>query len=114
MKTAAPRMRVFDTSAARSRIMSQVRSQNNKSTELRLAGILRKNKLSGWRRHLPLRGSPDFVFKSARLLVFVDGCFWHGCPKCYVPPKSHAKFWAEKVAYNRARDRRNSQQLRSK
>lgn len=46
--------------------------------------------LKGWRlspKDLP--GKPDFVFEKARLAVFVDGCYWHGCPKCYRPPASN-------------------------
>lgn len=112
--TVSPALRVFDTTPERSRLMSRVRSQNNKSTELRLLAILRANKLGGWRRHLSLPGSPDFVFKSANLVVFVDGCFWHGCPKCYKAPGNNAAFWAEKVEYNRRRDRRINRILRSR
>jgi DNA mismatch endonuclease, patch repair protein len=108
-----PTQRVFDTTPVRSRLMSRVRSRNNKSTELRLLAIMRKHNLRGWRRHLPLPGSPDFVFRSAKLVIFVDGCFWHGCPRCYKAPRSNAAFWAKKVAYNRTRDLRISRELRS-
>lgn len=94
--------------------MSRIRSRNNKSTELRLRSILRANKLNGWRRHQPLPGAPDFAFGSAKLAVFVDGCFWHGCPKCYKAPGKNAAFWAEKVAYNRRRDRHIARTLRSR
>ena len=47
----------------------------------------------------------DFVFRSHRLAVFVDGCFWLGCPLHATQPKTNAKFWREKLARNRARDR---------
>lgn len=109
-----PALRVFDTTPERSRLMSRIRGRKNKSTELRLVAILRANKLRGWRRHQPLAGSPDFAFTDAKVAIFVDGCFWHGCPKCYKPPASNAMFWAEKVAYNRVRDRRISRHLRSR
>src|SRR5438094_851699 len=56
------------------------------------------------RRELP--GSPDIIFPRLRLAVFVDGCFWHGCPEHCVAPKANATFWAEKIAGNRERDRR--------
>lgn len=46
----------------------------------------------------------DFVFPMKRLVVFVDGCFWHGCAKCYRRPSSHTDYWDAKVAKNRARD----------
>ncbi len=47
---------------------------------------------------------PDFVFKRARLAVFVDGCFWHGCPKHGTQPKGNAAFWLKKISGNQARD----------
>ena len=56
---------------------------------------------------------PDFVFPRERVAVFVDGCFWHGCPRCYTRPKSNRKFWDAKVARNQARDRRVTRQLRA-
>ncbi len=46
----------------------------------------------------------DIVFRSAKVAVFVHGCFWHGCPKHYVLPKTNKSFWSEKVKRNRERD----------
>lgn len=69
------------TKKKRSQIMAAVRSTGNRTTELRLASILRANGITGWRRHQPLPGKPDFVFRRERLAVFADGCFWHGCPR---------------------------------
>jgi DNA mismatch endonuclease, patch repair protein len=74
-------------------------------TELRLASIMRANKILGWRRNQKVFGKPDFVFRKERIVIFVDGCFWHGCPKCYVPPKANSTYWKSKVAKNRARDK---------
>lgn len=59
----------------RSEVMAAVKSKGNRSTELKLIGILRKFHLSGWRRNQPLVGKPDFVFRRERVAVFVDGCF---------------------------------------
>jgi DNA mismatch endonuclease, patch repair protein len=59
--------------------MAAVRSRGNKDTELKLIAILRGYHIKGWRRHQPLPGKPDFLFRRYRLAVFVDGCFWHGC-----------------------------------
>jgi len=64
----------------RSEVMSRVRGSGNRSTELRLIAIFRKHSITGWRRNQRLPGLPDFVFPKQRLAVFVDGCFWHGCP----------------------------------
>jgi DNA mismatch endonuclease (patch repair protein) len=53
-------------------------------------------------------GRPDVVFQRARLAVFIDGCFWHGCPPHYVRPRSNASFWADKLSTNVERDRRQT------
>lgn len=51
-----------------------------------------------------VRRRADIVFSRARVAVFVDGCFWHGCPEHATWPKANAKFWREKIEANRARD----------
>lgn len=56
---------------------------------------------------------PDFVFRHLRVALFVDGCFWHGCPKHATQPKTNAAFWRDKIAANRARDRRVTRVLRA-
>jgi DNA mismatch endonuclease (patch repair protein) len=57
-------------------------------------------------------GHPDFIFRAARFAVFVDGCFWHGCPKhCKIPTGNRA-FWKRKFTANKARDRRVNRVLR--
>jgi len=100
---------------SRSELMSRVRSRGNETTERRLASLLRKAGLRGWRRHQPLPGCPDFVWYGPKLAVFVDGCFWHGhtCGK-NVTPKTNASAWEEKMARNKARDRRVTRGLRRK
>lgn len=92
--------------------MKAVRGSGNQSTELALARVLRTAGFSGWRRHLPYPGHPDFCWPSYKVAVFVDGCFWHGCPRCYSTPKSNRAFWRAKVVANKLRDRRVSAQLR--
>jgi DNA mismatch endonuclease (patch repair protein) len=59
-----------------------------------------------------LFGKPDFVFPKLRLAVFVDGCFWHRCPRHAVKPKQNAAFWRRKISANKARDRLVSRTLR--
>lgn len=102
------------TLAQRSYCMSRVRSKGNATTELRLAHLLRKARLKGWRRHRPLPGSPDFAWPKEKVAVFVDGCFWHGhdCGK-NVSPKTNARAWKEKLERNKRRDRRVDRTLRS-
>jgi DNA mismatch endonuclease (patch repair protein) len=53
----------------------------------------------------------DVIFPRARIAVFVDGCFWHGCPEHGVPPKANARFWHEKIHSNKERDRETNQAL---
>jgi len=58
------------------------------------------------------RISADFVFRKARVAVFVDGCFWHACPKHSNVPASNRAFWKKKLAGNRFRDRLVNRVLR--
>lgn len=96
----------------RSRNMASIRSKNNASTEQEFLKLLREFAISGWRRHSNLPGKPDFVFPSARVVIFVDGCFWHGCPRCYRLPADNRQYWKSKVLSNRRRDRARTRQLR--
>ena len=100
-------------SAKRSAVMSAIRGRGNLSTEMRMVRLLRAAGLVGWRRHQRLPGRPDFVFRREKVAIFVDGCFWHGCPRCYKAPATRGDFWAFKLADNRRRDRRVSRQLRA-
>jgi DNA mismatch endonuclease (patch repair protein) len=148
--------------------MSRIRSRGNRDTELALAKLLRANGISGWRRHVQIRGravlprgpknqaaqpvlrsssateggqrrptnnqrtarpfvakamqgrrsvptfrvKPDFVFPKLKLALFVDGCFWHGCPKHATKPVNNRAFWQRKLAGNKTRDRVVNRALR--
>ncbi len=94
--------------------MAAIRSRGNKETELKLASILRATRITGWRRHQSLPGRPDFIFRRQRLAVFVDGCFWHGCPKHCRMPQGNREYWRRKIAGNSARDHRVTRLLRSR
>ncbi len=96
----------------RSFMMSLIRGRGNRQTEEVLRALLKQNKIIGWRRHLPLPGKPDFAFPEQKVAVFVDGCFWHGCPKCYTRPKTNRKFWDKKREDNMARDKCVTRKLR--
>ena len=96
----------------RSEIMAAIRSRGNKATEIALVLLLRRHKLWGWRRHVSLAGKPDFVFTEERVAVFVDGCFWHGCPAHFKAPKSNRSFWVTKIRSNKIRDKSATRQLR--
>ena len=100
------------TTAKRSEVMSLVRAHGNKTTEIALAKLFRRNGITGWRRRQAVFGKPDFVFPKRRLAVFVDGCFWHCCPKHASTPKGNRIFWKRKLSANRRRDRIVNRTLR--
>lgn len=121
---------VFDR-AKRSEVMAKIRGRGNRSTELAVASVFRSAHVTGWRRHLAItcriqpplgsagtgkarvmRVRPDFVFPSARLAIFVDGCFWHACPLHSKMPENNRSFWEAKLQANVARDRRANRLLR--
>jgi DNA mismatch endonuclease (patch repair protein) len=93
------------TKAKRSEVMSRIRGRGNKDTGLALAMLMRRHRISGWRRNRPIFGKPDFVFLKLKVAVFVDGCFWHGCPKHCNQPANNRAFWRRKLSANVARDR---------
>lgn len=101
------------TKTKRSQVMSRILGRGNKATEIALARLLRANGITGWRRHLALFGKPDFTFSKQRVVVFVDGCFWHGCPKHGNMPTNNARFWAKKLSANKARDQLATRTLRN-
>lgn len=116
--------------AKRSEVMARIRSRGNADTEVAFMKLLRAQGIKGWRRHLELsletaassptvkkkgrrrRVKPDFVFPAHKLAVFIDGCFWHSCPRHATEPKNNGTFWAAKLAVNRARDRYVTSALR--
>jgi DNA mismatch endonuclease (patch repair protein) len=96
------------SSALVSRRMKRVRSKGT-AAELHLCNCLKR---IGFRFRtqalLPhFRCRPDLVFPRQKLVVFVDGCFWHGCPKHGSWPSANADWWREKIEQNRSRDRRS-------
>jgi DNA mismatch endonuclease (patch repair protein) len=102
-------------SSVRSRIMQSIQGKSNKSTERVLRLALVRAGISGWRLHTKdIKGCPDFFFAAEKIAVFVDGCFWHGCPKCGHVPRTRSEFWKAKIQRNTNRDRRNTAFLRSK
>lgn len=117
--------------AKRSEVMARIRSTGNRDTEQKLAGLMRAAGITGWRRQVKLRVEtwrgeksrsgerkgatvsagkafqvrPDFVFRRERVAVFVDGCFWHGCPRHATRPRQNRPFWDAKLNRNKERDR---------
>lgn len=94
------------TQEQRSRNMSAIRSRGNRTTEQALRFRLVRAGIRGWALHSKeLPGRPDFVFREHRLAVFVDGCYWHGCPKCYRAPTTNYSYWSQKLLRNTSRDK---------
>ena len=102
------------TKTERSALMAKVRSKGNRSTEGMVQRALRRERVRGWTKHpRNIEGHPDFYFPKLRVAVFVDGCFWHGCPRCGRLPRSRVAFWRAKIDANRRRDREIRRHLRS-
>ncbi|MFI8193193.1 very short patch repair endonuclease [Streptomyces sp. NPDC085946] len=102
------------TSTAVRSVMKGNKSRDTKP-EKRLRSILHREGLR-YRvatRPLPeLRRTADIVFPKLRLAVFVDGCYWHGCPDHYRPSDANREFWSAKIAANRNRDSETDRMLR--
>lgn len=91
--------------------------RENTGPELALRRVLHRRGLRYFVGRAPLgaasRAKADVVFPRARVAVFVDGCFWHGCPQHGTWPKANAAWWRAKIEGNIARDRRADEQLRA-
>lgn len=101
------------TKEKRSELMSKVRSADTKP-ELMVRRYLHRH---GFRYSLhssKLPGKPDIVFPSRKVVIFVNGCFWHGHQHCryFKVPKSNSEFWQNKIASNVARDEKNIKALK--
>ncbi|MFE9252950.1 very short patch repair endonuclease [Streptomyces sp. NPDC007088] len=102
------------SSAGRRRNMQAIRSRDTKPEFL----IRRLVHARGLRYRVSARPEPglrrtaDLVFRPAKVAVFVDGCYWHGCPEHYQAPKVNSGYWSEKIVRNVARDRDTDQRLR--
>jgi len=91
----------------------QANRGKNTSPELLLRRTLRDAGLLGYRLHwASVPGRPDIAYPGRRVAIFVNGCFWHRCPRCNPPhPKANRDFWAQKFAANQSRDRRKTAEL---
>jgi DNA mismatch endonuclease, patch repair protein len=99
------------TREVRSKIMASVRTSGG-TTERKMEKLLRLRGIRGFKKQWPIAGKPDFAWLKPKVALFVDGCFWHGCPRCNRPSKSNLKFWTSKIVSNRRRDLRVSRKLR--
>lgn len=80
---------------------------------MRFRALLVREGLRGWCVHPKgITGNPDFAFLHHHVAIFVDSCFWHGCPKHVRHPKSNIQYWRKKIESNRARDANQTRKLR--
>jgi DNA mismatch endonuclease, patch repair protein len=97
----------------RSRTMRAVKGKNT-TLEMKFRQALWSAGVRGWRLHInSLPGKPDLVFSAARVVVFIDSCFWHGCPAHLRMPSSNLNYWEAKIARNRKRDKVVTKELKT-
>lgn len=94
----------------RSYNMSRIKSRNTQP-ELSLRKNLFSKGFRGYRINLKIKGKPDLVFNKQKVAIFVDGCFWHKCPKCFIFPDTNNKFWSNKIKENIKRDKKINEEL---
>ncbi len=99
------------TPQERSELMSKIRSEGTK-LERGFLTLLRQAGLKPTRGN-HMDGKPDFVFRRARIAIFIDSCYWHGCRWHCRMPKSNVKYWSKKIARNKARDKAITDRYRS-
>lgn len=95
---------------SRSAQMARIKSRDTKPERLVRSELWRRSLRYRLRYPVPA-GRPDLVFPGHRMVVFIDGCFWHGCPEHYVPPRSKRGYWEAKLEGNVRRDIQQTQQL---
>ncbi|MFA6449367.1 MAG: very short patch repair endonuclease [bacterium] len=104
-------MDTFDRET-RSRIMFAVKSKNT-GLENKFFALLNQAGIRNYKKHPEnVKGSPDLIFRKEKIAVFIDSCFWHGCPKHLRRPASNQEYWTAKIARNVARDRKIRAELR--
>ncbi len=99
----------FMTPEQRSKCMSSVRGKNTKPEQLLRKALWQLG--YRYRLHYNLPGRPDIAFPGKKLVIFVDGCFWHGCPFHGSLPKTNTDFWESKIHRNIERDVENTQSI---
>jgi len=100
-----------DVKPAHTKMMRAIKCTGNKTTELNFCLALIEAKISGWQLHAKLKGKPDILFPEYKIVIFLDGCFWHGCPECGHIPKTNSLYWQTKLNRNIERDKANTESL---
>jgi DNA mismatch endonuclease (patch repair protein) len=93
--------------------MSRIKGKDTQP-EIILRKVLSKAGLKGYRLHYKLPGKPDIVFPKNRIAIFIDGCFWHKCPSCFIKPGTNKTFWKENIDSNVKRDKAVTTELKGR
>ena len=91
--------------------MKAIRGRGNRTTERKFRAMLARAGIQGWvlwAKSVP--GSPDVFFPILRVAVFLDGCYWHGCPRCGHVPMKNRPFWSAKITRNRQAQSREDEE----
>lgn len=91
--------------------MSQIKRKDT-SAEIIFRKYLWARDVRGWRTKSKIAGRPDLYFAQKKIAVFIDGCFWHKCPECFIKPKSNLLYWTPKIKSNVLRDKNNMKILK--
>lgn len=95
----------------RGRVMASIRGKDTEP-EITIRKLLWKEGVRYRIHNKSIYGTPDISIKTDRIAIFIDGCFWHGCKRCYKEPKSNVGFWRKKILDNRKRRIKVRSQLR--
>ncbi len=95
---------------SRSEQMSRIHGEDTSPERLLCVALSQRGLAFDAHARTPV-GRPDVVISGAQVAVFIDGCFWHGCPEHYVRPRTRTDFWSSKLVENTTRDRRQTAAL---
>lgn len=102
------------SSEQRSKTMAAVKSEGTKLERQFFEPLLERD-FGAFEFHADdLTGKPDLVERSARIAIFLDSCFWHGCPEHLRMPESNRDYWEKKIGRNKRRDRKVTNELEEK
>ena len=99
------------TLSQRKKCMSHIKRRDT-VTEIMFRKAIWAIGIKGYRIDIKLPGRPDIYFPKYKMAVFIDGCFWHKCPKCFIEPKSNKEYWLPKIERNVERDKQNEIKLK--
>lgn len=91
------------TKKQRSYCMSRIHAKDTQP-EIILRKIISEAGIRSYRVHYKLTGKPDIVFPRRKIAIFIDGCFWHKCSRCFIKPRTNKGFWNKKIDSNTKRD----------